>query len=105
MVIVMLATAAEAEIEAVLSYLRQAGVEHRVSRGGERTIIVVLAEMPDAGVASVSTMAGVGRVVPIARPFTLASRDFKPEATVVRLGAVELGPRAVTLVVGAPLVE
>jgi 3-deoxy-7-phosphoheptulonate synthase len=105
MVIIMLATASEAEIEAVLSYLRQAGAEHRVSRGVERTIIVVLTEMPDAAAASVATMAGVGRVVPIARPFTLASRDFKPEATVVRLGSVELGKAAVSLVVGARFVE
>jgi 3-deoxy-7-phosphoheptulonate synthase len=105
MVIVMLATAAEAEIEAVLAYLRQAGAEHRISRGVERTIIVVLTEMPDAAVASVSTMAGVGRVMPIARPFTLASRDFKPETTVVRMGDVELGTAAVSLVVGARFVE
>jgi 3-deoxy-7-phosphoheptulonate synthase len=104
-VIVMLATAAEMEIEAVLLLLRQVGAEYRVSRGVERTIVVVLAEMEPTAVASVSTMPGVGQVVPIARPFTLASRDFKPENTVVRIGAVELGTSAVSLVVGMRFVE
>jgi 3-deoxy-7-phosphoheptulonate synthase len=50
-------------------------------------------------------MAGVERVAPIARPFTLASRDFKPESTVVRIGAVELGTEAVLLAVGARFLE
>jgi len=105
MVIVMLATAAEEEIEAVLSYLKRAGAEHQVSRGVERTIIVVLTELAPAAVAFVSTMAGVERVAPIARPFTLASRDFKPESTVVRIGPVELGTEAVVLAVGARFVD
>lgn len=105
MVVVMLAAAAEEEIEAVLSYLGQAGAECRVSRGVERTIIVVLTEMAPAAAASLPTMAGVERVVPIARRFTLASRDFKPEGTVVRIGAVEVGAEAVVLAVGARFVE
>ena len=105
MVIVMLATAAEREIEAVLSYLQRAGAEYQVSRGVERTIIVVLTELAPVAVAFVSTMAGVERVTPIARPFTLASRDFKPEGTVVRAGPVELGTEAVVLAVGTRFVE
>jgi 3-deoxy-7-phosphoheptulonate synthase len=105
MVIVMLATASGAEIEAVLSYLQRAGAEYQVSRGVERTIIVVLTELAPAAVAFVSTMAGVERVAPIARPFTLASRDFKPESSVVRIGPVELGTEAVLLAVGARFLE
>jgi len=104
-VIVMLASASGEEIEAVLSYLRRAGAEYQVSRGVERTIIVVLTELAPAAVAFVSTMAGVERVAPIARPFTLASRDFKPESTVVRIGTVELGTEAVLLAVGARSLE
>jgi 3-deoxy-7-phosphoheptulonate synthase len=105
MVIVMLATAAGEQIEAVLSYLRRVGAEYQVSRGVERTIIVVLTELAPAAVAFVSTMAGVERVAPIARPFTLASRDFKAESTVVRMGPVELGAEAVLLAVGARFLE
>jgi len=105
MVIVMLATASGEEIEAVLSYLWRAGAEYQVSRGVERTIIVVLTELAPPAVAFVSTMAGVERVAPIARPFTLASRDFKPESTVVRMGSAELGTEAVLLAVGARFVE
>jgi 3-deoxy-7-phosphoheptulonate synthase len=105
MVIVMLAGAAERDIEAVLSHLRRAGAECRVSRGVERTIIVVLTDVVPAVPAAVSTMAGVERVVPIARPFTLASRDFQPESTVVRVASVELGAGAVLLAVGARFVE
>jgi len=105
MVIIMLAAAAEEEIDAVLSYLRRAGAEHRVSRGVERTIIVVLTGVAPAALASLATMAGVERIVPTTRPFTLASRDFKPEGTVVCIGAVELGVAAVSLAVGARFTE
>jgi 3-deoxy-7-phosphoheptulonate synthase len=105
MVIVMLATAAGEEIEAVLSYLQRAGAEYQMSRGVERTIIVVLTELAPAAVALVSTMAGVERVAPIARPFTLASRDFKPESTVVRIGPVGLGAEAVLVAAGTRFLE
>ncbi len=105
MVIVMLSTAGEEEIEALLSYLQRAGAAYQVSRGVERTIIVVLTELAPTAVAFVSTMAGVDRVAPIARPFTLASRDFKPEGSVVRIGDVELGAKAVVLAVGARFLE
>lgn len=105
MVIVMLAAATEDEIDAVLSHLRRSGAEYRLSRGVERTIIVVLTDVATADSTSLSGMAGVERVVPIARPFTLASRDFKPENTVVRIGAVELGKTAVWLAVGTRFVE
>ena len=105
MVIVMLATASEEEIEAVLSYLRQGRAEYRVSRGVERTIIVVVTEVTSVAVASLATMAGVERVVPVARPFTLAGRDFKPESTVVRMGDVDVGSATVSLAVGARFIE
>jgi 3-deoxy-7-phosphoheptulonate synthase len=68
----------------------------------ERTIVVVLTEMEPAAVAGVDD-AGRGSRFHV-RP-SLWPAATSPENTVVRIGAVELGTSAVSLVVGIRFVE
>lgn len=100
MVVVMGAAASEQQIQAVLAYLARHRLSVRVSRGVERTIIVVLDEAPPGLVEKLSTQAGVERVVPIARPYKLASREYQPRDTLVRIGDVEVGGGSVSLIAG-----
>lgn len=94
------AAASEQQIQAVLAYLARHRLSVRVSRGVERTIIVVLDEAPPGLAEKLSTQAGVERVVPIARPYKLASREYQPRDTLVRIGDVEVGGGSVSLIAG-----
>jgi len=94
------AAASEQQIQAVLAYLARHRLSVRVSRGVERTIIVVLDEAPPGLAEELSTQAGVERVVPIDRPYKLASREYQPRDTLVRIGDVEVGGGSVSLIAG-----
>lgn len=50
-------------------------------------------------------MAGVEKVVPILKPYKLASRDFKEEPTLVQAGPVTFGGGKVPLIAGPCAVE
>jgi len=50
-------------------------------------------------------MDGVERTVPILRPFKLASRDFHPQDTVVKLNGVSIGGQQVIIMAGPCSVE
>jgi len=50
-------------------------------------------------------MPGVRECHRVVAPYKLASRPFRPEGTVVRFGAVEIGGQAITLMAGPCCVE
>jgi 3-deoxy-7-phosphoheptulonate synthase len=50
-------------------------------------------------------MSGVERTVPILRPFKLASRDFHPKDTVIKLNGVSIGGDQVVVIAGPCAVE
>lgn len=100
MVVVMSPSASERQIQAVLAYLARHGLAVRLSRGVERTIIVVLDEAPPGLAEELATRRGVERVAPIARPYKLASREYQPHDTRVRIADAEVGGTAVVLIAG-----
>jgi 3-deoxy-7-phosphoheptulonate synthase len=54
---------------------------------------------------SLSRMNGVDRVVPVLRPFKLASRDFHPEDSQVAINGHEIGGNKVIVMAGPCSVE
>lgn len=107
MIVVMKSDAAEKEIEAVLERLERMNLKGQVSRGVERTIIGVIG--PGATVREVADkvelMPGVDSIVPISKPFKLASREFQPVATVVRIGELAVGGEELVVMAGPCAVE
>lgn len=100
MVVVMSATASARQIQGVLAFIARHGLAVRLSRGVERTIIVVIDEAPPGLAEELATHRGVERVVPIARPYKLASREYQPHDSHVRIGDAEFGGAAVLLIAG-----
>ncbi len=105
MIIVMAPTAGRRELEMVQSRLQELGFGIHLSKGVERIIIGAIGEKTPEILETIAAMAGVEKVVPILKPFKLASRDFKEEPTLVQAGPVTFGGGKVPLIAGPCAVE
>ncbi|MCS7056461.1 MAG: 3-deoxy-7-phosphoheptulonate synthase [Thermoflexales bacterium] len=85
MVIIMKAGASASEIAGVIRQIESIGLRAHLSEGEERTIIGMVGDERPIDPAPFELLNGVERVVPILRPFKLASRDFKKQNTVIQL--------------------
>lgn len=105
MVVVMEVNATEEQIEMVQEKLRKEGFAIHLSRGVERTIIGAIGNRSLINMGAIEALPGVERVVPIQKPFKLASREFKPEDTVVKVGDLEIGGGSLQIIAGPCAVE
>ena len=86
--IVMTPHATEAEIEAVKARLETTGVHVVVMPGELTTAIGAIGDPEGVAELGLEGMAGVDRVVPISRPYKLASSElYHHEPTVVEIAA------------------
>lgn len=105
MIIIMKAQASNQDIEAVLTRLETGGWRTHVSRGEERTIIGVIGDERRLDQGAMTRMDGVDRVVPVLRPFKLASRDFQPEDSKIPVNGHVFGGNKVIVMAGPCSVE
>ncbi|SHF03758.1 3-deoxy-7-phosphoheptulonate synthase [Desulforamulus putei] len=105
MIVVMSRRADEDKINAVLERLKKAGFQIHLSRGVERTIIGAIGDKTRMGDLALEAMPGVENVVPILQPYKLASRAFKEQDTVVKVGDLEIGGKQIHVMAGPCAVE
>jgi 3-deoxy-7-phosphoheptulonate synthase len=105
MIIIMKMNATEENIQAVVNRIEKENLKPHLSRGEERTIIGVIGDERKLDQGAVNRMDGVDRVVPVLRPFKLASRDFKPEDTQVSINGHAVGGEKVIVMAGPCSVE
>jgi len=91
MIVVMRVDSTEKEINGVLERLKELGFKGSLSRGVERTVVGVVGQTYPELADELAVLEGVADVVPVSRPYKLASREFKPEDTVIRVGDVAIG--------------
>ena len=91
MIVVMRVGSTEKEIDGVLERLKELGFKGSLSRGVERTVVGVVGQTYPELADELAVLEGVADVVPVSRPYKLASREFKPEDTVIRVGNVAIG--------------
>lgn len=106
MIIICEAKATEAQISLLQQKIQEAGLLVHRSDGVEHTIIGVVGDRNLLDVGAVSMMPGVRDVVMVSTPFKLASREFHPEDSVVRVGeSCEVGGTEVAVMAGPCAVE
>ena len=105
MIVVMQHGASDAQADHVIERIEQLGLTPHVSRGQFRTIIGAIGDKQPAHQQLLETLAGVERVVPIMKPYKLASREFHEGSTEVAVGEALFGPAAVTVFAGPCAVE
>jgi 3-deoxy-7-phosphoheptulonate synthase len=105
MIVVMKKGATGAQIANVTARIEQLGCRVHLSEGEERTIIGVIGNGRPLDREPIERLDGVERTVPILRPFKLASREFHPHDTVVKVNGVSIGGRQVVVMAGPCAVE
>jgi len=105
MIIVMGPGHSEEQLQAVIRRIEDMGYSVHLSRGVERTIVGAVGHKDKTPLQVLEQMEGVEAVIPILRPYKLASREFKPERTVVNVEGVEVGGRQIVVCAGPCSVE
>jgi 3-deoxy-7-phosphoheptulonate synthase len=109
MMIVMKETATDEEIGAVVEKIERAGARAHRSRGARITVIGAIGDVEqDVSVESLGLegQPGVDRVVPILKPYKLASAQIRHgERTVIDIGGRKIGGDHFALIAGPCTVE
>jgi 3-deoxy-7-phosphoheptulonate synthase len=107
MIVVMRPRAGDAEIANVVRMVEALDYRAHVIRGVERTVVACVGDERGEGhsLAHLESVAGVERVMPVLRPYKLASREVRPEGSRVAVGGVEIGGRRIVVMGGPCAVE
>lgn len=106
MIIVLRPDATKQEIDHLIEKINKLGLKPWLSEGVERKIIGVIGEEDALRSVPLEGIPGVEKVLPILKPYKLASLDFQKEPTVVDLGrGVKLGGKNLVVMAGPCSVE
>ena len=105
MIIIMKMNTAQENIDAVVNRVEKQGFKTHLSKGEERTIIGIIGDERQLDQGAISRMNGVDRVVPVLRPYKLASRDFQPEDSKIPINGHVFGDKKVIVMAGPCAVE
>ncbi len=108
MLVAMSHNATEEQVNAVKSQILAEGLTPHESRGEERVVLGVVGDVggrKEILMSRLAAMPGVEAVTPISRPFKLASREFHPDDTVIRVGDVSIGDGSLQVMAGPCAVE
>jgi 3-deoxy-7-phosphoheptulonate synthase len=105
MIIVLKPHATEAEIAQIIKMIESFGLAAHISKGTERTIIGAIGDERALQERPLEAFPFVEKVLPILKPYKLASREFKPEGSAVDVDGVVVGGRHVVVMAGPCAVE
>ena len=105
MIIVMQAKATEANLEAVIHRIEDLGLRPHISRGEFRTIVGAIGDESLLKPELFAGLTGVDSVMPIMKPYKLASRDFHGEDTVLKIGDFHVGGNYLAVMAGPCSIE
>jgi 3-deoxy-7-phosphoheptulonate synthase len=106
MIIVLRPDSTKEQIDHILHRIRELGLKPHVSQGEVRTIVGVIGDENKLQAEPLSAIPGVEQVLPILKPFKLASRDFQPADSVVVVGGrVKIGGGSMAMIAGPCAVE
>jgi 3-deoxy-7-phosphoheptulonate synthase len=105
MIIIFRGDAAEEQIQNALRKIQSLGYTPHLSRGTVKTICGVTGDDRSISEAEFDQLPGVESVLRVLKPYKLASREFHPDATCIRVGEVPIGPGGFAVIGGPCSVE
>jgi 3-deoxy-7-phosphoheptulonate synthase len=105
MLVVMQEHASPEQIQHVMDRLIEDGFDVHRSTGTMHTVLGGVGGRTDFDTGVFEVMEGVKEVHRIVSPYKLASRGFRPQGTIVRIGNVEIGGNNVVVMAGPCSVE
>src|SRR5271170_8408464 len=94
----MASHAPQATIDRVVREIERMGCQPHLSQGRFRTVIGAVGEEGDIDQNHLASLDGVEKVVPIMKPYKLASREFHEDDSVVEIG----GGKTPVVKIGGP---
>jgi 3-deoxy-7-phosphoheptulonate synthase len=105
MLVVMQAHAAPAQIERVVQVIQSQGMTAHVMPGATRTAIGITGNTGAVDKSLFEVLPGVEEAIRVTKPYKLASREMRPDDTVIQFKQGTVGPKTFTLVAGPCSVE
>ena len=106
MIVEMRTGAPQEEVDGVVQRAKELGLGVQLNLGTNKTVVALLG--PNTGQLPIDVFAvlpGVERVTRIMKPYKLASRDFKPEDTIVSVNGIDIGGKRIVVMAGPCAVE
>jgi len=93
------------EISGVKKRIEVSGLKAHISEGVEHTVIGVLGQVFPELRDALELLPGVDQVIPVSKPYKLASREFHPRDTIVEINGVAIGGNEIVVMAGPCAVE
>jgi 3-deoxy-7-phosphoheptulonate synthase len=91
MIVVLNRDSTKEDLDSIQKRIEGHGLRAQISTGVERTVVGVLGSIPSEFKDEMELMPGVAEVVVISKPYKLASREFHPEDSIIRVGNAVIG--------------
>ncbi|MBI4337818.1 MAG: 3-deoxy-7-phosphoheptulonate synthase [Chloroflexi bacterium] len=106
MIVVMQKGCAEQDVNNVVAHIeKRPGLKAHLSRGEERTVVGVIGQTFPELKDELELLEGVSEVVPISKPYKLASREVQVDDTRLQVGSAVIGGNQVVVMAGPCSVE
>ena len=105
MVIIMNPEATAEHIKGVITAIESVGLEAKVMEGSQQKIVGVIGDKGRLASVAIDALPGVETSVSISKSYKLASREFHPQSSVVRVGDIEIGGELPVVMAGPCAVE
>src|SRR3954454_15505538 len=109
MIIITRANVTDAEVDHIRERIESVGMRTHLSRGESRTVIGCIGDESLLQEVPLRSFPGVESVMPVLKPYKLASREFAADRTVVRVGGrdahASFGGQGITVIAGPCSVE
>lgn len=105
MVIIMNPEASAENIKGVIEAIESVGLEAKVMEGAQQKIVGVIGNKARLASVPVDALPGVETSVSISKSYKLASREFHPQSSTVRVGEIEIGGEVPVVMAGPCAVE
>ncbi len=105
MIVVMKGDCKKEEINTVVRRIEEYGLQAHVSQGVEHTVVGILGQIFPELQDRMELLPGVEQVIPISKPYKLASREFHPQNTTVQINDITIGGDEIVVIAGPCAVE
>jgi 3-deoxy-7-phosphoheptulonate synthase len=105
LILILSPDASPADLDTILARLGSLGAHAHRTEGGERTVLAIDGDEEILRSAQLDALPGVERVVPTAKPYKMASLEYRPEKTVVPVGRGAFGGKRIMVIAGPCSVE
>ncbi|TDG00500.1 3-deoxy-7-phosphoheptulonate synthase [Paenibacillus piri] len=105
MIVIISNKVSEDRINEIVAIIEKHQVQAHVSKGVDRTVIGIIGQADPKLGEQLRQLSGVEQVVKISKSYKLASRDFHPDNTVIKIKDVEIGGEQLVIMGGPCAVE